>query len=869
MYTRILARVACLAVLVPIVAGCGKSLDAEFLPNQRPSIRLTQAPIDSTSLNYYAYRMNWVGFDPDGRVDYYLYKIDASFPLQVDQTWIRTQKNEETIFFSAAVPDSETSTDPPPGSGIWISSEFHRFAIVAVDNNGEISDPAYRAFFSKTVAPRVSITDPRPGSAFLPSVPPSVRFTWTGVDDDGVFTQKPVRYKFRLFTRSNPDKPSVENFPNWATGNPDSFRALYEPDFPGWQESNAESTTASYTNLTPTELHLFVVTGYDEAGAYDPDFDSSKNMYKFEVSYAGTLGPVLTMFNEFFNYTYTGGGYAVDPSRWVNIEVPADQLVRFNWVAEPPPGGAVIRSYRWAMAGGGHDFELDDETPRWNEQLDWFHWSRRSANTTFAEVGPFVVNGEVYFFYVEAEDNTGLRSLGIIRFVVVRPTFEKPLLFVDDTRLAEDKFPNGQLEAPRGEWPSAAELDTFFFAVGGFPWRGYPTNSPAGAGWPRLPSGQPVSVPGIFNGYAYDTIGTRGIGNGVLPLSVLGRYRHVVWYTDQTGATYTGNPIAPIAPITSLRRLTSPGNPSTFSTWIKQGGRAWVFGGGAAYATLVSWNRNGTSTDIYTDEDLELIPGRFMYDFAHWRSQVVTPTSGTRVRKYVPQNYQSALDPAPPRHWQWRDEATAPGRGWPGQPSYASLPLNLNPRTTTTDLLPPRVASSNFYVNPFDVEAIDTRGNFIREDADGDPNTPGEISTLDTLYYYNFSQATGPVMTLYHGRDIGRDSLPFGSDPGDFLTAENRPFVFSGFPLWHFRRTQILPLADWVLQTLWGLPRDPGVPRGVIPPRVTSQPAPGRVATGAQRPAPFGPRSPMGMQQTPGPRAPRAPVGKMQPGDRR
>ena len=421
--------------------------------------------------------------------------------------------------------------------------------------------------------------------------------------------------------------------------------------------------------------------------------------------------------------------------------------------------------------------------------------------------------------------------------------------------------------SPRGLWPSAAELDTFFFARGGYPWRGYPNNSPAGAGWPRLPSGQPVSVPGIFNGYSFDTVGTRGIGNGVLPLSVLGRYRHVIWYTDPTGATYDGNPIAPVAPITSLRQLTSPGNPSTFSTWIKQGGRAWVFGGGAALATLTAWNRANTPGDIYTDEDLELIPGRFMYDFAHWRSQVKAPSTGTRVRKYVPQNHQplpSGTDP--PLGWKWMDDATAPGRGWPGQPSYASLPLNLNPRNATSDLLPPRVVSSNYYLNNFQVEAIDTRGNFIREDADGDPNTPGEISRLDTLYYYNFAGAgaTGPTMTLYHGRDIGQDSVPFGAP----TRLENRIFLFSGFPLWHFRRAQIIPVVDWVLQTLWGMPRDPSAPRGMIPPRVTSQPVAGPGVT-VQRPTAFGPRAPMGMQQAPGPRAPRAPSGKVQPGDRR
>ena len=832
MNTRTLAVTALLASLV-FAAGCGESVKTDFLPNENPTIRLTQAPIDSTSENYYAYRMNWVGFDPDGRVDYYLYKVDAPFPLHVDNTWVRTVKNEETVFFTASHPDRQTSDTPPPGSGIWISTDSHRFSIVAVDNNGGMSEPAYRSFFSFTTAPSVRIVDPRPGGSFTPSVPPSVRMTWTGDDPDGVFTQKPVRYKFRLFTQDNPDAPHVANFIDWSVAHPDSFRALYAPEFSSWQESNAESTSTSYTNLTPNALHMFVVTGYDEAGAYDPNFSPNQNMYIFQVSYAGTLGPILTLFNEFFNYRYNGGGYAVDPSRWINIEVPADQIVTFNWTAEPPPGGSVMRSYRWAMAGPGHDFTLDDETPRSNEITDWYHWSRRSLNTTSARVGPFLGNGDVYFFYVEGEDNTGLRSLGIIRFTVVRPTFDKPLLFVDDTRLPPDQFVNGALEPPRGAWPSAAELDTFFFAAGGFPWRGYPNNSPAPASWPRLPSGQPLTIPGIFSGYAFDTVGTRGIGSGVLPLSILGRYRHVVWYTDQVGATFTGNPLDPRTPVTSLRRLTTPGNPSTLSTWIKQGGKAWIFGGGAAYATLIEWNRRNTTTDIYTDEDLELVPGRFMYDFAHWRSQVKTPISGARsLRKYIPDNYNpvpNGLDPllGP---WHWNNPSTAPGRGWAGQPDYSSLPQFLNTRTTASDLLPPRVASSNFYISEFPVEAIDSRGNFIREDTDGDPNTPGETSTLDTLYYFNAPGVTWPVVTFYHGRDIGQDTV---SAPGTPVELANRPFVFFGFPLWSIRRSQMIPVADWVLQQVWGMQRDP-TPRSAIQARMrAAQQAPMPAATSA------------------------------------
>ena len=48
-------------------------------------------------------------------------------------------------------------------------------------------------------------------------------------------------------------------------------------------------------------------------------------------------------------------------------------------------------------------------------------------------------------------------------------------------------------------------------------------------------------------------------------------------------------------------------------------------------------------------------------------------------------------------------------------------------------------------------------------------------------------------MTLYHG-------------PG------SAGVVFSGFPVWYFKRPQGIAVIDWVLQSYWGLSRAP-VPR--------------------------------------------------------
>lgn len=61
---------------------------------------------------------------------------------------------------------------------------------------------------------------------------------------------------------------------------------------------------------------------------------------------------------------------------------------------------------------------MTDETPRFPEETDLGHWSRRSTEPGSARLGPFAP-GEVHRLYVEAEDIVGLRSLGIVRIEVV------------------------------------------------------------------------------------------------------------------------------------------------------------------------------------------------------------------------------------------------------------------------------------------------------------------------------------------------------------------------------------------------------------------------------------------------------------------
>jgi hypothetical protein len=769
-----------LAIALAIaLGGCSKSLSTNPLPNQPPTVRLTHAPVSSTSREVYAYRMDWVGYDPDGRVDHFVYAVDPKDMDVPDSSWISTKLNEEIIYFKAPIP-----VEPVPNGNAY-AEEFHVFAIRAVDNQGMQSKTVARAFWAQTAAPIIAIQTPTPNQDGQ-IVTPSVRIQWAGTDPDGL-TGKPVEYKFRLFPTHNPDFPAIPDFIQFATSpaTRDSFRHLYAPAFgpsikcptcTAWDSLPTDSTDVQYTDLVPKQQYLFVVSGFDDAGAYDPIWRVDKNMLLLKVSYAGTLGPQISMYNEFFNFTYTTGGYANDPSRYIEVEVPADRLITINWFATPPPG-AAMRRYRWVL----DLLELDDETPRTGPN-DWYHWSAYGLTNLSATIGPFdpAVKPD-HLFFVEAEDNNGLRSLGIVHFTVVRPTFAKDLLVVRDLRaLNKDQFAKVggglQLLPPNGAWPSRAELDTFMFARGGVPWKGYPAGT--------------LTRPGIFLGYHFDTLSTYQYVTGVTPLSVLGNYKFVLWWTDLNSAGLDHNPTDQVFGISSLRYMSGPNHPSTIATYVKQGGTVWMSGGGVALATLYDWNKRGSDPSLYTDTDLELVPGRFMYDIPHWQSEITISSA-----PFMKANFNIAPF-----------KSKTPSRGWGGAADVPNYNLMLTSGIQTLDMrvfgdpndpTPPLRSDVDWYVTVVPAEVL-TRGDFITETQNPD-GTGAQYSTLDTLYIALGGPAgpNRPVMTYYHGRDVPRIN-------------STRSFnLFSGFPIWDFQRVEQIALVDFVLQELWGLTRDP------------------------------------------------------------
>src|SRR5262245_33205993 len=98
--TRIAAsQLLLVAVAVLVGAGCSKKLVTQLVPNQPPEVRLATAPVrsDPNRPDFYAYTMQWSGYDPDGRVDHFVYAIDPESLTYspADTTWHNTVKNEQ------------------------------------------------------------------------------------------------------------------------------------------------------------------------------------------------------------------------------------------------------------------------------------------------------------------------------------------------------------------------------------------------------------------------------------------------------------------------------------------------------------------------------------------------------------------------------------------------------------------------------------------------------------------------------------------------------------------------------------------------------------------------------------------------------
>ena len=136
--------------------------------------------------------------------------------------------------------------------------------------------------------------------------------------------------------------------------------------------------------------------------------------------------------------------------------------------------------------------------------------------------------------------------------------------------------------------------------------------------------------------------------------------------------------------MTTLRYMSMRNRQNTLSTWVNQGGELWALGGGFGNATNTTWNsaandlngvRTYTSLVSTAAPIADLVPGRFMYDLAHWRSEFRVFKGFIRFARLRPDG--------PELH---AADGLA-GRGRSAIRATTTLPTALQSRTPTTDPL--------------------------------------------------------------------------------------------------------------------------------------------------------------------------------------
>jgi hypothetical protein len=699
------------ACLLATAWGCSTTkLGGNPIGNQRPQVQLTARPQPGDSV-YFKVRLQWTASDEDGRVDYFIYTVDP--PLQGDTTWTRIDQNETTIFFKSGHPDpsliNPLSNGNFPASPV-ISSNYHEFVIKAVDNEGAFSAPGSIAFNSRTVAPVTTITTPSPGKLVTRSTPPSVHLEWRGVDPDreGVGVAGPPRlYKFKLVSQSAIQQTTTNPGAPPSPQDIQDFFTQSAPNFSDWDSTSADTTFHNYEGVTPGQVWYFAVVSFDIAGAYEPRFNLDNNVLRFKPT-TELQAPPITVFNSFFVRSQGArGSFDLSESRVVHLEIPEGQPIQMNWVVDPDAEarlGAIVAGFRWEI--DPIDGDIFNETPRDNDSQT-YRWSSWSLTEMSTVVGPYKVTGNpdstFHRLYIEARDNTGAVSIMVVELEVVKARFKDPnlaenILFFDDFRGDTDRADH----KPYSNFPIESALDTLFYAVGGFPYTG-------------MPPAEAISKPGIFSGYfsdaqgrvVSDTIDYRFAPTAGLPLSVMDKYRAVVWYTGNKDASRLGTKFSS-SPEGALRFINDPGQLNTLAVYLSQGGKAFLFGNGvlesiaAGYAGRFGGNGPAPypwrTSDNKADRTHILFPGNFMYDYLKIRNGMdiadqggagdplsILDNFGTDIHTgggafipYLPQ-FQCAGAPYPPNGWTGYRTATCDPRVGPASvnnsPTWDGLPI--------------------------------------------------------------------------------------------------------------------------------------------------------------------------------------------------
>jgi hypothetical protein len=671
------------------------------------------------------------------------------------------------------------------------------YVVVAktVSKDGLSSNVERIVFTADDVVAQAFISSPHPTHELAISTPPDFTIFYTGTDPEAP-NGLPVGYFTRLVTAQdiNPANPTAIT----QSMVQEYFTADLAANRAAWLETTA--TERAVSGLVPTQIYYFAVAAKDvggEAGAVESFFDLDRNVLQFRPT-LNALGPRLTVFNAFFNQTKTTA--SLDPTPRVTVPLRAGDTMEFNWFAEPNVG-VLVTGYRWAL-----DIQdVNDESPRKNDH-DLGHWTDWSLITVGTTVGPFPPGDAAkggHRLYIEARDSFEGKNLFVVQIDVTRkarPTGD--LLVVDDLYgTPTERNPDGSITY-KGAFPMEAEQDSFYYAVGGYPddlkRLGIPGADPTA-----------LSQPGAFAGFDYDTLDYRFWPE--VGVSVLGQYRAVAWYTDQSSAARSGDKFSSLSPATALRFINSVGQLNQLASYVANGGKLWLFGDGSTTAIANGYfsriMSSGSPRLPYTAGEKPrtdiLRPGDFLYDFCHLRSELNTAGS-TSVTTTKQLQLQGAIPYLPEFAGPVvGDDRSHDPRIGPGA-ARTALRWNGLPRLTLSSY---RGANANPALRSINLTWEITKPLIVTEGTGHRAE-----SVLDTLY---LCQAL-----LFDPNEVQVPPSDGFPNAVDYHGSEHGEVVWFGFPLYVFEREQARQVVQTVMRVFGIAPLPSGVKQGAGDPPV-------------------------------------------------
>ncbi|HVP39221.1 MAG TPA: hypothetical protein VMS93_08570 [Candidatus Saccharimonadales bacterium] len=540
--------------------ACSRPLQGVAIPNQRPQVRITAGEVlagtPDGSFAPYTVTFRWTGSDPDGSVDHYEYATSAAdTDLALRTRWTSTHAGEVRLMYRA---DSAYAALDDSASRTFIYTRAQGFFVRAVDQLGALSPWEVRMFNAFNIAPTSLIQTPVSGITPV-TVGPVTTLRWQGNDlDSHSPDHQPVRY--HLFVQDVTDMVPLHD-----------VRAVdrmlrFTLSSPGFYVSG--DTTSQVLPLKVGRSYCAIVRAVDEAGAEEPlptaQVDSA-GQTRIAQANAARLGQNATLMTVLPSVavprlTVTAGAEAqdflgYDPAATLRIQVPLGVNLAVTWHADASAYGGVIAGYRYAV-------DIDDPTaahPR-VVQPGGFTWTTVDARATVF-ILPASTQAGLHNVFVAAVDEAGAVTIAVVQVELVAPTFDRSVMYILDSPDLPSGYGVGPLmtvEEDIAFWKDILERDRYWLK----------TESDSGAVC------RPVAGSDTFVVNRWSSLMKRTI-----PLSVLSRYRVVVWNVPQ------GRLKAPEDYI--LHQFASTGGYNNLVAYLLSGGHVWGFGGGFGKALSV------------------------------------------------------------------------------------------------------------------------------------------------------------------------------------------------------------------------------------------------------------------------------------------